>query len=389
MKSYSQFIDEALLPSLIKAAARQFVKSKALQKAVPKSTTIPVRNVWDNKIVGKLTVASNAPDKVKLKSAITGFRSGGGGRGSNFDPMKGSKYQFDPVKQTSISNTASGHHTTPAGIKPKSSHTRFGTPSEIAIAKQKGDLRPLEKTPKIGLSPYEKWKTGDYPAGVEYAKGKFSEPNWSPSHMGSPIVDIQTQTGSKSNLPLFGAERKEIKDRVKTELQTPANIRVLKKELGIKPMDSSNSSTTYRNLGAGRKESVKEQKTFSQFIIEAEKQLKLVRLRHGTSSEASKKIKKSGFKGDEVHTSTNTDTARGFGRRYDDNPSIITMLVPKNNIKDQPEKDAKAVKTQGQRGTDAMGRRHYSVALDPEYASTKIVKQSGTVQKPKVAKRFR
>jgi hypothetical protein len=35
-------------------------------------------------------------------------------------------------------------------------------------------------------------------------------------------------------------------------------------------MDSSNSSTTYRNLGAGRKESVKEQKTFSQFINSAE-----------------------------------------------------------------------------------------------------------------------
>ena len=134
---------------------------------------------------------------------------------------------------------------------------------------------------------------------------------------------------------------------------------------------------------------IEEQKTFSQFIIEAEKQLKLVRLRHGTSSDASKKIKKSGFKGDEVHTSTNTDTARGFGRRYDDNPSIITMLVPKKKIKDQPEKDAKAVKTQGQRSTDAMGRRHYSVALDPEYASTKIVKTTGTIQKPKVPKRFR
>ena len=131
-------------------------------------------------------------------------------------------------------------------------------------------------------------------------------------------------------------------------------------------------------------------KTFSQFIAEAkEAKLKMVRLRHGTSSDSAKKIKKSGFKGDEVHTSTNTDTARGFGRRYDENPSIITMLVPKNKIKDQPEKGAKAVKTQGQRGTDAMGRKHYSVALDPEYASNKIVKTTGTVQKPKVPKRFR
>ena len=130
-------------------------------------------------------------------------------------------------------------------------------------------------------------------------------------------------------------------------------------------------------------------KTFSQFITEAEKQLKLVRLKHGTSSDAVKEIKKSGFKGDEVHTSTNTNTARGFGKRYDKNPSVITMLVPKKKIKDQPEKGASAVKTQGQRGTDALGRQHYSVAMDPEYASKRVVNTTGTVQKPKVPKRFR
>ena len=236
MKTYQQFMTEALASSLVKAVARQFVKTKALQKAVPKTTTIPVRNYWTNKPVAGLSVASKAPEKVKLASTITGFRSGGANRGPNFDLMKGSKYQFDPVKQTSISNTAPGHITTPAGIKPKSSHTRFGTPSEIATAKQNADLRSLGKTPKIGLSPYEKWKTGDYPAGFEYAKGKFSEPNWSPSHMGSPIVDIQTRTGSKSNLPLFGAERKEIRNRVKAGLQRPQNVQALKKELGIKDL---------------------------------------------------------------------------------------------------------------------------------------------------------
>jgi len=42
MKTYQQFMTEALAASLIKAVARQVVKSKALQKAVPKATTIPV-----------------------------------------------------------------------------------------------------------------------------------------------------------------------------------------------------------------------------------------------------------------------------------------------------------------------------------------------------------
>lgn len=130
-------------------------------------------------------------------------------------------------------------------------------------------------------------------------------------------------------------------------------------------------------------------KTFSEFITEAEKQLKMVRVHHGTSADAAKKIKKSGFKGDEVHTSTSANTARGFGKRYDKNPSVLTMLVPKKKIKDQPEKGASAVKTQGQRGTDALGRQHYSVAMTPDYASKKVVNTTGTVQKPKVPKRFR
>jgi len=248
MKTHKEFIEEALAARLIGAVARQAFKSAAIKqavKAVPKKPNIPVRNIpvrnyFDHKPVAGLSLPSKSPKKVKLPSEITGFRSGGQSRGPNFDPMKGSKYQFDPVKQTSISNTAPGHTHTPAGIKPKSTRTYFDTPKNILAAKQSGDLRTLGKTPKRGLNPYEKWKTGDYPAGVEYAHGKFSQPNWSPSHMGSPIVDIQTRTGSKSNLPLFGAERKEIQQRVKAALQKPRNINRLKKDLGM----SQNPSTT-------------------------------------------------------------------------------------------------------------------------------------------------
>jgi hypothetical protein len=130
-------------------------------------------------------------------------------------------------------------------------------------------------------------------------------------------------------------------------------------------------------------------KTYSQFIAEAEKKLKMVRVHHGTSPASAENIKKSGFKGDEVHAATHPNTARGFGKRYDEKPSTVTMLVPKKSIKNEPEKGAKAVKTQGQRGTDSLGRKHYSVVMDPEYASKKVVKSQGTVQKPRVPKRFR
>ena len=234
MKTYSEFMQEALISSLIRGAARQAFMSAAVKKAIPKATT----------------VVSKAPEKVKLTSTITGFRSGGKNRGSNFDPMKGSKYQFDPVNRTSISNTAPGHHTTPAGIKPKSTRTYFDTPNNIISAKQNRNLSTLGKTPKIGLTPYEKWKTGDYPAGVEYAKGKFSEPNWSPSHAGSPIVDIQTRTGSKNNLPLFGAERKEIGDRVRAALRKPRNIAALKRD--IKGQSASSAGAGSASGATGR-----------------------------------------------------------------------------------------------------------------------------------------
>ena len=133
-------------------------------------------------------------------------------------------------------------------------------------------------------------------------------------------------------------------------------------------------------------------KSYKEFITEAEKRIKMVRLHHGTSPESADKIKKSGFTGGregEVHTSTSSKTARAFGARYSDKSKNITMLVPKKSIKKEPERGAKAVKTKGQRHTDDFGRKQYSVAMDPKYASSKIVKSDGRVQKPQIAKRYR
>ena len=133
-------------------------------------------------------------------------------------------------------------------------------------------------------------------------------------------------------------------------------------------------------------------KSYKEFITEAEKRIKMVRLHHGTKPESANKIKKGGFTGGregEVHTSTNPKTARAFGARYSEKPRNVTMLVPAKSIKKEPEKGAKAVKTKGQRHTDDFGRRHYSVAMDPEYATKRIVKSDGRVQKPQIAKRYR
>jgi hypothetical protein len=233
MKTFSEFLDEALLPSLIKAAARQFVKSKALQKAVPK--------------VGKEVAKT-----VKLPSKVTGFQTG-----------RGSKYTYNPRQgswpQTQRTAAKDPYHPTAPGVKQKSDYTMFTTPDASMAMRQnfvsKGAVNPQTKepffkglpqspTPRRGRAPVEVWN-------------KYAEKGGKQAiHPGSPITDIQTTTRG-SNVGLYGAQRREIRDRVKAGLQKPANIEDIKRQLGIKPKNSSI-----------RNESVKEQKTFSEFLTD-------------------------------------------------------------------------------------------------------------------------
>jgi len=200
MKTFSEFLDEALLPSLIKAVARQVVKSKALRKAVPKTA---------------------APEKVKLASTITGFQT-----------ERGSKYTYNPKQgswpQTQRTAAKDPYHTTAPGVKQKSDYTMFTTPDDSMTMRDnfvsKGAVNPQTKepffkglrqspTPRRGRAPVEVWN--------QYAE----KGNRAVIHPGSPITDIQTTTRG-SNVGLYGAQRQEIRDRVKAELQ--------KKKLGIK-----------------------------------------------------------------------------------------------------------------------------------------------------------
>jgi hypothetical protein len=228
MKTYQQFMTEALASSLVKAAARSVMQVAALRnagKALPKV------------LARGSTQVAVAPKTISKAAKITGFRTGGANRGTNFDPMKGSKYTLDPKTQTTQSFTAPGHIKSPAGTKPRSEITKFGSSQEIKTALNNKNIPSLRNNPKIGDHPLELWRK--YPDGVEYQHGKYSKNVGSAKHMGSAIVDIQTKKGG-SNLPLFGAQRKELNQRVKAGLQRPANTSVLKKELGLKPKVGSN-----------------------------------------------------------------------------------------------------------------------------------------------------
>ena len=126
-------------------------------------------------------------------------------------------------------------------------------------------------------------------------------------------------------------------------------------------------------------------KTYSQFITEA-KRIRIHTVYHGTSPEAAEKIKSSGFKGDEVHASTDPEIAKGFGARYSKTPTTVRMRIARSAIKSNSERGAKVVKTQGQRGVSNWGTKQFSVAMEPEYASKRISPSTGIIVKPKIPK---
>jgi hypothetical protein len=127
-------------------------------------------------------------------------------------------------------------------------------------------------------------------------------------------------------------------------------------------------------------------KTYKQFITEAQKRIKSVRMYHGTPKSSADKIKKSGFNTSDVYTSTDRETAQSFGSRHGEkNTEVISFRVPKKDI-DTP---GKLMKTDGQRAVDKWGREHYSTTMNPKYAEKHISKDTGVIHSPKIPKEHR
>jgi len=105
MKTFSEFLDEALASFIVKAAARQLFKSKALQKGLSKTL-------------------SQVPKQISKPPKITGFQTG-----------RGSKYTYtqkpNSWPQTQRTAPNDPYHPTPAGTKQKSDYTMFTTPAQI------------------------------------------------------------------------------------------------------------------------------------------------------------------------------------------------------------------------------------------------------------------
>ena len=192
MKTYKQFIDEALASSLIKAAARSVLRNQALQKQISK------------------TSPSLTKRTILKPRQITGFETA---RGSRYTYQR----QSGSWPQTQRTAPKDPYHPTPAGTKQKSDWTVFTTPKDSITMRQRfvsGSKEPFYKglpqstTPKIGRAPVEVWN-------------KYTEKGGRQAiHPGSQITDIQTRS-AKSGIGLYGSQRKELTQRVSTALKNP------------------------------------------------------------------------------------------------------------------------------------------------------------------------
>ena len=236
-----EYIDEALLPSLVKAAARQVFKNKALTKKV-----------------------SSTLKQIKLPRTTTGFQTG---RGSKYT-FKQNPNEWGKTQRTAIKDPT--HPTTP-GVKQKSDFTMFTTPSAGVEMKARfaydgrtkdfyKDL-PLSPNPKKGRAAVEVWNKYQ-------GRGKAI-------HNSTEITDLQTK--GRSALPLYGQQRRELQQRVRTALRNPRNRKVLNREvrqgndasltnLYRQRNNPQNPNTLenelrgrYRGKGVGRKETTNEQ----------------------------------------------------------------------------------------------------------------------------------
>jgi len=232
-------LTEAIIGSIIKAAARQALKRGGL-KAVVKNTT---------------------RSKIKLPRTTTGFQTG---RGSKYT-FKQNPKEWGKTQRTAVKDPT---HPTKAGVKQQSDFTMFTTPDaafEMKMRWKEGVSRkdfhkglPLSPNPKKGRAAVEVWN--------KYEGGGRA------MHNSNPITDLQTK--GRSSLPLYGQQRREIQQRVRTALRNPRNRQVLNKEVQQGNQDSltnlyrqrnnpQNPNTLenelrgrYRGKGAGRKERI-------------------------------------------------------------------------------------------------------------------------------------
>lgn len=201
-KVTEEYLDEKLIPQLIKGAARQLLKTKGLQQKV--KSALPLQQ----------------PKVLSLPRQVTGFQTA---RGSTYTLSQ----KPNSWAQTQRTAPNDPFHPTAAGTKQKSDWTLFTTPAGGARMKTRWNQgvsrteffkgEPVSPKPKVGRAPVEVWN--------QYQGGGRA------MHWGNPITDVKSASTSGSNVPLYGSQRRELSQRVSTSLRNPSNRQVLRREI--------------------------------------------------------------------------------------------------------------------------------------------------------------
>ena len=197
-----EYLDEKLIPELIKGAARQLLKTRGLQQKV--KSALPLQQ----------------PKVLSLPRQVTGFQTA---RGSTYT-LSQKPNSWAQTQRTALNDP---YHPTAAGTKQKSDWTLFTTPAGGARMKTKWNQgvsrteffkgEPVSPKPKVGRAPVEVWN--------QYQGGGRA------MHWGNPITDVKSASTSGSNVPLYGSQRRELAQRVSTSLRNPSNRQVLRREI--------------------------------------------------------------------------------------------------------------------------------------------------------------
>ena len=207
MKTYQQFMTEALASSLVKAAARSVMQNAALRnagKALSKSPTAPKTASFTKVYHGTTKPASQAIDKGGWKTDTNVTRQMQGS-GVYTTPQRGAAQMY--AKDRSLVR----------GEKP--AVRTFNLPTD-----------------KFNAVKANRQSSGSWT--LNKGGNKFNVVQMSPKAANK--YDVTNKPQSAINLK--GSQKADLRNRVNTALQRPANTSALKRQLGLKVKGGGNSA---------------------------------------------------------------------------------------------------------------------------------------------------
>lgn len=252
MKTFKQFLNEALKPSVVQASARQQYQSQAVKQRV-----------------GGGRASGSSPGSVTTKPQPTNTGKTVGGRGNSLQNLKFTKLYHGTTKPASQAISKGGWRTDTNVTRQMQGTGVYTSPQKDAAQmyardrqNQRGE-KPAVRTFNLPTDKFNTVKANRQKAGtwnVNKGGNKFNVVQMSPQ--GAKKYDITDK--SKSAVDLKNTQRKELRQRVNTALSKPQNRAVLKSDIkGAKPKvrgggssaqgSSSPSGTTGRfQVGGGQ-----------------------------------------------------------------------------------------------------------------------------------------